>query len=386
MRDELEDLTESEIGEINSCMTEYMEGVFVERVKGKVEEIKEKRLSKTKGKANVSFGKTVVEADPEAPWSDLSTSEFKLVLHKMAELQEEMKRTKMELKRLGVKMIASKPLGSPFVTRENSAFDRLMEVCEGSAKHNWDNDSEDDDTRGIKMEIPSFDGQNVEAFAERFGSYWVPTRRTKAKSRVKANLMVQGIKDKDLQDRVSKVLKTSKSLEDFLGSLQKLYPHNKTDLSVIGEIHRVPHVPYDPKPDAVAKLLHDLNRNLNKLSPMALSEQHKLLHLACKINDKQFAEWTKDQDLFRRMHSYHKLADLMVKRAELSVGIKNLAMNRGIATGKTSTSRYHSKDLAGTSFTEGASTSSQPSGSKASKPNEKGDLESSLKALENPSI
>ena len=180
VRDEMEDLNESEIGEVNSWMTEYMEGAFVERVNGKVEEIKEKRLRKTKGKAKVSFGKTVVEADPEAPSSDLSTSEVKLVLNRMAKLQEEMKHTKMELKRLGVNTVTSKPLGSPFVTRENSAFDRLMEVCERSAKHTWDNDSEDDDTHGIKMEIPSFNGQNKEAFAERFGRYLVLTRRTKA--------------------------------------------------------------------------------------------------------------------------------------------------------------------------------------------------------------
>ena len=36
VRDKMEDLTESEIGEINSWMTEYMKGAFVERVKGKL--------------------------------------------------------------------------------------------------------------------------------------------------------------------------------------------------------------------------------------------------------------------------------------------------------------------------------------------------------------
>ena len=58
-------------------------------------------------------------------------------------------------------------------------------------------------------------------------------------------------------------------------------------------------------------------------------------------------------------------------------------MNRGIAIGKTSTSRYHTNDLAGTSFTEGAPTPSQLSDSKASKLNVKGDLESSLKGPKN---
>ena len=54
---------------------------------------------------------------------------------------------------------------------------------------------------------------------------------------------------------------------------------------------------------------------------------NKLLHLPSKINDKQFAEWTKDQDLFKRMHTYQELADLTVERAELSVELKHLAIN-----------------------------------------------------------
>ena len=108
----------------------------------------------------VSFGKTVVETEAEATPSDLYTCELKLVLEKTAELQEEMKQTKMELKRLGVKTVASKPLGSPFVTRKKSAFDWLKEVCEGSPAQTWADDSEGDDTNGIKMKISSFDGRN----------------------------------------------------------------------------------------------------------------------------------------------------------------------------------------------------------------------------------
>ena len=82
--EKMEDLTESEIGEIHSRMIEYIEGGFVECLKGKVEDIKEKRLRKTKGNTKLSFPRTVVENEAEAPSSDLSTSEFKLVLHKVA--------------------------------------------------------------------------------------------------------------------------------------------------------------------------------------------------------------------------------------------------------------------------------------------------------------
>ena len=162
-------------------MTKYMEGAFLERVKGKGKEIKQKRLRKTKGKTKVSFGKTVVEteAEAEAPSSDLSTSAWKLVLDKMAKLQEEMKQTRVDPKRLGVKTLALKPLESLFVTRENSAFDRLMEICEGLPALTRADDSEDDDANDITMEIPSFDSRNVEAFTERFGRYLVLTGRTK---------------------------------------------------------------------------------------------------------------------------------------------------------------------------------------------------------------
>ena len=98
-----------------------------------------------------------------------------------------MKHTKMELKRLGVKTVASKPLVGPFGTRKKYAIDRFMEVFEGSAKHTWDDDSDDNDGDGIKMEILSFHGRNVDAFGERFCRYWVPRQRTKAKSPVKAS-------------------------------------------------------------------------------------------------------------------------------------------------------------------------------------------------------
>ena len=148
---------------------------------------------------------------------------------------------------------------------------------------------------------------------------------------------------------------------------------------MIAEYYKVQQLPYVPNPEGVAKLLHDLGQNLNKRSPWGLSEHQKLLHLASEINDRQFAEWTKDQDLFRRMHTCQKLADLTVERPELSVGLKHPAMNRGIATGKASTNRYpaKTKNLEGTSCTELASDPSQPSSSKGSK-----DLESSLKTLE----
>ena len=58
--------------------------------------------------------------------------------------------------------------------------------------------------------------------------------------------VVQVIKDKNLHDHVSKVLKSSKSFEGFLGNLQKVYPHAETYLSVIGEIQEIAHLALFP--------------------------------------------------------------------------------------------------------------------------------------------
>ena len=48
------------------------------------------------------------------------------------------------------------------------------------------------------------------------------TGKTKAKDRVKANLIVQGIKDPEIQGRVSQLLKSPTSFEDFPKKLQDL--------------------------------------------------------------------------------------------------------------------------------------------------------------------
>ena len=169
------------------------------------------------------------------------------------------------------------------------------------------------------------------------------TGKTKAKDRVKANLIVQGIKDHEFQERVSKLLTTAASFEDFLKKLQDLYPTLETDLSILGEISKVSHLPYDPKPEQVVKLLETLERLFDKLKPGVMMEERKLMERSSKINDKLLVEWTKDNNLFARMHSYGSLKDLMKERAQLSVGFKHLTASCGSASGRTASSRYQEK-------------------------------------------
>ena len=225
-------------------------------------------------------------------------------------------------------------------------------------RYEWSNDSEGDMTNALKQEIPPFDGRNVEKYAEKFGRYLVLTGKTKAKDGVKAKLIVQGIKDPELQETVSKLLKSAAGFENFPKKLPDLYPTLETDLSILGEISKVSHLPYHLKPEQVVQLLDTLERLFVKLNPGVMTEERKLMELSSKVNDKLFVEWTKDDKSFARMHSYGSLKDLMKERAQPSVGFKHLAASRGSTPGRTALSRYQEKqrdEEKDTSFSGGPS-------------------------------
>ena len=211
------------------------------------------------------------------------------------------------------------------------------------------------------MEIPPFDERNVEKYAEHFGRYLVLTGKAKAKDRLKANLIGQGIKDPELEERVSKLLKTATSFEDVLKKLQDLYPTLETDLSILVDISKVSRLPYDLRPEQVVKLLETLERLFDKLYPGVMTEERKLMELSSKIKDMLLVEWTKDDKVFARMHSYGSLKDLMKECAQLSVGFKHLAASRGSASRRTVSSRYQEKQRdkeKDTSFSGGPSSGS----------------------------
>ena len=86
-------------------------------------------------------------------------------------------------------------------------------------------------------------GATLRSMRKNLEDTFVLTGKAKAKDQVKASLIVQGIKDPDLQERVSKLLKKATSFEDFLSELQDLYPTLETDLSILGEISKVSHLP-----------------------------------------------------------------------------------------------------------------------------------------------
>ena len=287
---------------MSGWLEDYLLTDLKEKMKHKATEVRERRTRKTlKGKCNVEFHKSLSD-DSEEEILETDDPLLSKVLQRIDRMNEKISKTSEDVRCMPTSS-RSPPTKSPFVTRESSAFATLTEVCGGVNRYELLDDSEDDKTNALKMEIPPFDGRNVDKYAENFGRYLVLTGKTKAKDRVKANLIVQGIKDPELQEGVSKLLKSATSFEDFLKKLQDLYPKLETDLSILGEISKVSHLPYDPKPEQVVKLLKTLETLFDKLNPGVMTEERKLMERSSKVNDKLFVEWTKDDNLFARMHS-----------------------------------------------------------------------------------
>ena len=303
LKDEIGELSEKEHEEMHDLLESFLLSDLKEKMKHKHTEVRERRTRKTiKGKSKVDFRKTLLDkSEYEIPETDdLILSKL---LKRVDRMKEKMSKTSKDIRRMPTSSRSHPTTKSRFVTRQSSALATLDKVCGGMKKLEWLDDDEEDTTDALKMEIPLSDGRNVGKYAEHFGRYLVLTAKAKAKDRPKANLIGQGIRDPDLQERVSKMLKKATSFEDFLSKLQDLYPTLKTDLSILREISKVSHLTYDPKPEQVVKLFETLERLFDKLKPGVMTDERKLMGLSSNINDKLFVEWTKDDNLFARMHS-----------------------------------------------------------------------------------
>ena len=170
------------------------------------------------------------------------------------------------------------PEESPFVPRSVKALERLKESCnENMGFTEWSDDDDEDKTESsMKMKIPAFEGKDVERFLVTFARYLLLTGKHQCKHKVKAALLIEGIKKPDVKLREENCLKKAKSLEDFFDRLQRLYPEMETNLSLRGELVKIGHLPADLKPAQIQNLLNEVDKVFEKFTPNALSNQQKL--------------------------------------------------------------------------------------------------------------
>ena len=194
----------------------------------------------------------------------------------------------------------------------------------------WSDDDDEDKTESsMKMEIPAFEGKDVERFSVTLARYLLLTGKHQCKDKVKAALLLEGIKKPNVKLRAENCLKKAKSLEDFFDRLQRLYQEIETDLSLRGELAKIGHLPADPKPAQIENLLNELDKAFEKFTPNALSDKEKLSDLASRVNDKTLMKWAEDPNPSPYLHDYDTLSILLRERATFSVSLKYLEESRG---------------------------------------------------------
>ena len=167
IKDEIGELTEEEHEEMSGWLEDFLLTDLKEKMKHKATEVREKRTRKTlKGKSKVEFHKTLCD-DSEEEILETDDPLPSKVLQRIDRMNEKISKTSEDIRRMPTSSRFPSTKKSPFVTRESSAIATLTEVCGGVNKYEWSEDSEEDKTNVLKMEIPLFHGRNVEKYAEK---------------------------------------------------------------------------------------------------------------------------------------------------------------------------------------------------------------------------
>ena len=101
-----------------------------------------------------------------------------------------------------------------------------------------------------------------------------------------------------------------------LQEMAKLFPKLENDLTLRAKLENVSPLPYSPEPPVVSQLFIDLEELFSRMSPLAMSEQEKLIVLMKKVHPRTFAELRQDRFFKRRCETFLELKQCIFEKAE----------------------------------------------------------------------
>ena len=171
-------------------------------------------------------------------------------------------------------------------------------------------------TSKIVVNLPEFTGKDLGEFAENFGRFLRMTGQTRARGRVKCDVLLQCCKTQYLEKQVKQIVAKSATFADVLVALERQYPTYETDLSIRTEIQNLAVLPNNPKPARISELLADLDHWVRRLTPDSYGSDELLFWLVAKLPREL---WDKCRSTEERKARALNCKDLSVLRLELAL-------------------------------------------------------------------
>ena len=166
-----------------------------------------------------------------------------------------------------------------------------------------------------ETKLPKFSGRDLDVYAEDFLRFLRSTGQEDLNERAKADLVINGCDNKDVEEVISGALKKSHSWVRFLITLEKLYPTYVTDLELIQEIERIPRLKEYPTTADIAQYVQTFTTLTDQLATSYYDDSKALLHLLPRVPPKTMDEMHATPERLSRIHTFNSLVDLLYELA-----------------------------------------------------------------------
>ena len=168
-------------------------------------------------------------------------------------------------------------------------------------------------TSEIVVKLPDFTVKDLSKFAGNFGRFVGMTGQTRARRRVKCDVLLQCCKTRYLEKQVKQFVTKSATFADVLVALERQYPAYETALSIRVEIQNLGVLPNNPKPARISELLADLDHCVRRLTPGSYGSDELLFWLVTKLPRELWDECRSTAERKARALNYEDLSVLLLE-------------------------------------------------------------------------